>query len=254
MQKKNFITYDNMAKYALVTGGSRGIGRAICLRLAKDGFDILINYRSGKDAALAVKAEVEALGRTAELLPFDVADLESTKGAIEAWQAAHKDSYIEVLVNNAGVRQDAVLPMLEAEQWHKVISTTLDGFYNATRPVVSKMMRKRNGRIINMASVSGMMGLPGQTNYSAAKAGLIGATKALAKELASRGITVNAIAPGFIVTDMTEGLDKENLEKTIPAGRFGRPEEVAALVSFLASEESAYVTGQVISINGGLYA
>ena len=243
-----------MAKYALVTGGSRGIGRAICIRLAKDGFDILINYRSGQEAALAVKSEIEALGRSAELMPFDVADLESARQAIEAWQSNHKDSYIEVLVNNAGVRQDAVLPMLESEQWHKVISTTLDGFYNATRPVVGKMMRKRHGRIINMASVSGMMGLPGQTNYSAAKGGLIAATKALAKELASRGITVNAIAPGFVNTDMTEGLDKENLVKTIPAGRFGEPEEVAALVSFLAGDESAYITGQVISINGGLYA
>lgn len=243
-----------MAKYALVTGGSRGIGRAICIRLAKDGFDILINYRSGQEAALAVKSEIEALGRSAELMPFDVADLESARQAIEAWQSSHKDSYIEVLVNNAGVRQDAVLPMLESEQWHKVISTTLDGFYNATRPVVGKMMRKRHGRIINMASVSGMMGLPGQTNYSAAKGGLIAATKALAKELASRGITVNAIAPGFVNTDMTEGLDKENLVKTIPAGRFGEPEEVAALVSFLAGDESAYITGQVISINGGLYA
>lgn len=240
--------------FALVTGGSRGIGKAICIRLAQDGYNIIINYRSGAEHAQQVKEEVEKLGRKAELLPFDVSDSKATENAISQWLEVHKDSIISVLVNNAGIRNDTLLATMNTAQWHSVIGTTLDGFYNVTQPILKKMLRARNGRIINMASLSGMMGIPGQTNYSAAKAALIGATKALAKEVASRGITVNAVAPGFIETDMTEGLNKETLTQNIPAGRFGKPEEVAALVSFLASKESAYLTGQVISINGGLYA
>lgn len=240
--------------FALVTGGSRGIGKAICIRLAQDGYNIIINYRSGAEHAQQVKEEVEKLGRKAELLPFDVSDSKATENAISQWLEVHKDSTISVLVNNAGIRNDTLLATMNTAQWHSVIGTTLDGFYNVTQPILKKMLRARNGRIINMASLSGMMGIPGQTNYSAAKAALIGATKALAKEVASRGITVNAVAPGFIETDMTEGLNKETLTQNIPAGRFGKPEEVAALVSFLASKESAYLTGQVISINGGLYA
>ena len=240
--------------FALVTGGSRGIGKAICIRLAQDGYNIIINYRSGAEKAQQVKEEVEKLGRKAELLPFDVCDSKATENAISQWLEVHKDSTISVLVNNAGIRNDTLLATMNTAQWHSVIGTTLDGFYNVTQPILKKMLRARNGRIINMASLSGMMGIPGQTNYSAAKAALIGATKALAKEVASRGITVNAVAPGFIETDMTEGLNKEMLTQNIPAGRFGKPEEVAALVSFLAGKESAYLTGQVISINGGLYA
>ncbi|MCR4800544.1 MAG: 3-oxoacyl-ACP reductase FabG [Bacteroidales bacterium] len=240
--------------FALVTGGSRGIGKAICIRLAQDGYNIIINYRSGAEKAQQVKEEVEKLGRKAELLPFDVSDSKATENAISQWLEVHKDSTISVLVNNAGIRNDTLLATMNTAQWHSVIGTTLDGFYNVTQPILKKMLRARNGRIINMASLSGMMGIPGQTNYSAAKAALIGATKALAKEVASRGITVNAVAPGFIETDMTEGLNKETLTQNIPAGRFGKPEEVAALVSFLAGKESAYLTGQVISINGGLYA
>jgi 3-oxoacyl-[acyl-carrier protein] reductase len=240
--------------FALVTGGSRGIGKAICIRLAQDGYNIIINYRSGAEHAQQVKEEVEKLGRKAELLPFDVSDSKATENAISQWLEVHKDSTISVLVNNAGIRNDTLLATMNTAQWHSVIGTTLDGFYNVTQPILKKMLRARNGRIINMASLSGMMGIPGQTNYSAAKAALIGATKALAKEVASRGITVNAVAPGFIETDMTEGLNKETLTQNIPAGRFGKPEEVAALVSFLAGKESAYLTGQVISINGGLYA
>ena len=240
--------------FALVTGGSRGIGKAICIRLAQDGYNIIINYRSGAEHAQQVKEEVEKLGRKAELLPFDVSDSKATENAISQWLEVHKDSTISVLVNNAGIRNDTLLATMNTAQWHIVIGTTLDGFYNVTQPILKKMLRARNGRIINMASLSGMMGIPGQTNYSAAKAALIGATKALAKEVASRGITVNAVAPGFIETDMTEGLNKETLTQNIPAGRFGKPEEVAALVSFLAGKESAYLTGQVISINGGLYA
>ena len=240
--------------FALVTGGSRGIGKAICIRLAQDGYNIIINYRSGAEHAQQVKEDVEKLGRKAELLPFDVCDSKATENAISQWLEVHKDSTISVLVNNAGIRNDTLLATMNTAQWHSVIGTTLDGFYNVTQPILKKMLRARNGRIINMASLSGMMGIPGQTNYSAAKAALIGATKALAKEVASRGITVNAVAPGFIETDMTEGLNKEMLTQNIPAGRFGKPEEVAALVSFLAGKESAYLTGQVISINGGLYA
>ncbi|MBQ7966738.1 MAG: 3-oxoacyl-ACP reductase FabG [Bacteroidaceae bacterium] len=241
-------------KYALVTGGSRGIGRAVCLQLAKDGFAILINYRSAEQKAIEVKQLIEAEGGVAELLPFDVSDKEATHAALEAWAAAHgKDDYIDVLVNNAGMRSDAVLLFMEDAQWHNVINTTLDGFYHVTQPVLKRMARKRHGRIINMASVSGIKGLPGQCNYSAAKGALIATTKALALEVANRNITVNAIAPGFIATDMTEGLDEESLKQGIPMGRFGSAEEVAHLVSFLASAHSSYITGEVISINGGLY-
>lgn len=241
-------------KYALVTGGSRGIGRAVCLQLAKDGFAILINYRSAEQKAIEVKQLIEAEGGVAELLPFDVSDKEATHAALEAWAAAHgKDDYIDVLVNNAGMRSDAVLLFMEDAQWHNVINTTLDGFYHVTQPVLKRMARKRHGRIINMASVSGIKGLPGQCNYSAAKGALIATTKALALEVANRNITVNAIAPGFITTDMTEGLDEESLKQGIPMGRFGSAEEVAHLVSFLASDHSSYITGEVISINGGLY-
>ena len=241
-------------KYALVTGGSRGIGRAVCLQLAKDGFAILINYRSAEQKAIEVKQLIEAEGGVAELLPFDVSDKEATHAALEAWAAAHgKDDYIDVLVNNAGMRSDAVLLFMEDAQWHNVINTTLDGFYHVTQPVLKRMARKRHGRIINMASVSGIKGLPGQCNYSAAKGALIATTKALALEVANRNITVNAIAPGFIATDMTEGLDEESLKQGIPMGRFGSAEEVAHLVSFLASKHSSYITGEVISINGGLY-
>ncbi len=241
-------------KYALVTGGSRSIGRAVCLQLAKDGFAILINYRSAEQKAIEVKQLIEAEGGVAELLSFDVSDKEATHAALEAWAAAHgKDDYIDVLVNNAGMRSDAVLLFMEDAQWHNVINTTLDGFYHVTQPVLKRMARKRHGRIINMASVSGIKGLPGQCNYSAAKGALIATTKALALEVANRNITVNAIAPGFIATDMTEGLDEESLKQGIPMGRFGSAEEVAHLVSFLASEHSSYITGEVISINGGLY-
>ena len=241
-------------KYALVTGGSRGIGRAVCLQLAKDGFAILINYRSAEQKAIEVKQLIEAEGGVAELLPFDVSDKEATHAALETWAAAHgKDDYIDVLVNNAGMRSDAVLLFMEDAQWHNVINTTLDGFYHVTQPVLKRMARKRHGRIINMASVSGIKGLPGQCNYSAAKGALIATTKALALEVANRNVTVNAIAPGFIATDMTEGLDEESLKQDIPMGRFGSAEEVAHLVSFLASEHSSYITGEVISINGGLY-
>ncbi|MDO5342583.1 MAG: 3-oxoacyl-ACP reductase FabG [Bacteroidia bacterium] len=240
-------------RYALVTGGSRGIGKAICIALAKDGFPVIINYNSNDEAALEVKATIEAQGGKAELMKFNVTDAATIETSLNAWSEAHPEDYIAVLVNNAGIRMDNVLVFMEDEQWNSVINTTLGGFYNVTRRLVKTMMTKRWGRIINMASLSGLKGLPGQTNYSSAKAAVIGATKALAQEVASRKITVNAIAPGFIATDMTKDLDEKSLKSNIPAGRFGQPEEVAAVASFLASEGASYVTGNVISVNGGLY-
>lgn len=241
-------------KYILVTGGSRGIGRAVCVRLASMGMPVLINYKSNTGAAQETKRLVQEAGGEAELLPFDVADPAMVDAAMDAWEATHPDDYIAVLVNNAGIRDDNVLFMMSDEQWKSVLDTTLDGFFYITRRILKHMMpRRRGGRIINITSLSGVKGLPGQANYSAAKAGLIGATKALAQEVAPRGVTVNAIAPGFISTEMTEGLPKEELEKMIPVGRFGRPEEVAEAVAFLAGENAAYITGEVININGGLY-
>lgn len=241
-----------MAKYALVTGASRGIGKAIALRLAKE-YVVIINYRSNEASALAVKTEIEQQGGQAELLPFDVADAKATDAALDKWEQTHADAYISVLVNNAGIRRDNVLFMMPDEDWHAVLDTTLNGFYYVTRRLLKHMMpRRRGGRIINMSSVSGLHGMQGQVNYSAAKAALIGATKALAREVAARKVTVNAVAPGFIATDMTEDLPQDELKKTIPVGRFGTADEVAALVAFLASDDAAYITGEVIGITGGL--
>ena len=241
-------------KYALVTGASRGIGKAVALRLAQTGMPIIINYLKNKEAALAVADEITRNGGQAELLPFDLSSPQQTEAALDQWEQAHPDDYISVLVNNGGIRRDNVMFMMSDEDWHQVLDTTLNGYFYVTRRLLKHMMpRKRGGRIINMASLSGVKGLPGQTNYSAAKAALIGSTKALAQEVAARSITVNAIAPGFIETDMTKELPQDELKKMIPAGRFGRPEEVAALVAFLASDEAAYITGEVININGGLY-
>ena len=240
-------------KYALITGASRGLGKAVALRLAKDGFAVIINYQSNKEAAEDTLHQVQENGGFGELMPFDVANPQAIEQALEAWQAAHPDDYISVLVNNAGIRRDNLMIFMQDEEWNKVLDTTLNGFFYITRRLLKDMMMHRNGRVINMASLSGIKGLPGQANYSAAKAALIGATKALAQEVAARKVTVNAIAPGFIATDMTKELNEDELKKLIPMGRFGKPEEVANLVSFLASDESSYITGQVISINGGLY-
>lgn len=240
-------------KYALITGASRGLGKAVALRLAKDGFAVIINYQSNKEAAEETLKLVHEAGGIGELLPFDVADSKAIETALESWQTAHPDEYISVLVNNAGIRKDNLMIFMQENEWNNVVDTTLNGFFYITRRLLKDMITHRNGRIINMSSLSGLKGLPGQTNYSAAKAALIGATKALAQEVAARKITVNAIAPGFISTDMTKELNEAELKKLIPMGRFGKPEEVASLTSFLASDEAAYITGQVISINGGLY-
>lgn len=240
-------------QYALVTGGSRGIGRAVAVKLAQMGYHILINYASRSDAAEETLALVREAGTDGELLKFDVADAAGTRAALTAWQEAHPDEYIAVLVNNAGIRRDQIMVFLPDEDWSRVLDVTLNGFYNVTQPLLQPMLVHKFGRIINMASVSGLKGLPGQTNYSAAKGGLIAATKALAQEVARKNVTVNAVAPGFIKTDMVEGLDEAALKKTIPAGRFGTPEEVAEVVGFLASPHTGYLTGNVISINGGLY-
>ena len=240
--------------YALVTGGSRGIGRAACLQLAKQGFAILVNYVSNEQKARETADLVAAAGGTAELLKFDVADAAETAAVLGGWMESHPDDFIEVLVNNAGIRRDGLLIWMEPEDWHKVVSTTLDGFYNVTRPLLQPMLLKKRGRIINVASLTGLKGMPGQTNYAAAKGGLIAATKALAQEVARKKVTVNAIAPGFVKTDMVDGLDEATLKKDIPLQRFGEPEEVAALIGFLASPSAAYITGECISINGGRYS
>ncbi|MBQ7648011.1 MAG: 3-oxoacyl-ACP reductase FabG [Paludibacteraceae bacterium] len=238
--------------YALITGGSRGIGRAIAERLARDGYTVVINYKSNQQSAISCQQAIESAGGKAELLQFDVTDGEAIETALTAWDNAHPGEHISVLVNNAGIRRDGLLVFTGEQEWHDVINTTTNGFYYTTHHVLTGMLRARQGRIVNITSVSGVSGLPGQVNYSAAKAALIGATKALSKEVAARKVTVNAVAPGFICTDMTADLDEQELKKTIPAGRFGKPEEVAALVSFLCSEEAAYITGQVISIAGGM--
>ncbi len=239
--------------YALVTGGSRGIGRAACIRLAAQGYGILINYVSNEEKARETAAQVEDAGGQATLLKFDVGNAQETAAVLGGWMQQHPDDFIEVLVNNAGIRRDNLLIWTEPEDWHRVLDTTLDGFYNVTRTVLQPMLLKKRGRIINVASLSGLKGMPGQTNYSAAKGGLIAATKALAQEVGRKKVTVNAIAPGFVKTDMVEGLDEASLKKDIPMQRFGEPEEVAALIGFLASPEAGYITGECISINGGLY-
>jgi 3-oxoacyl-[acyl-carrier protein] reductase len=241
-------------KCALVTGGSRGIGRAICIKMAEMGYFVLINYRSNGEEADKTLAEIKQTGASGELIRFDVSNKEDIEQTLGGWLKINEDKYIEVLVNNAGIKEDALMMWMKDEQWENVIRTSLDGFFYVTRLVLNNMLLKRFGRIINIVSLSGLKGLPGQTNYSAAKAGVIGATKALAQEVGRRGITVNAVAPGFIHTDMIEGLDEKKLSEMIPVRRFGLPEEVAHAVGFLASKEAAYITAEVLSINGGLYS
>lgn len=242
-------------KYALITGGSRGIGRAICIQLAKDlHYSLLINYNGNKEAALQTQKEVEGFGGKGEIIQFDVANAEAVNKALDLWHETKKDAIIEVIINNAGITKDSLFMWMKPEDWNSVINTSLNGFYNVTNALIQNLLVNKYGRIINMVSVSGLKGTPGQVNYSAAKGAVIGATKALAQEIAKRNITVNAVAPGFIKSDMTAELDEKELKKMIPANRFGEAEEVAHLVSFLASSKSSYITGEVININGGIYS
>lgn len=240
-------------KCALVTGGSRGIGRAICLKLASQGYHVVINYKSNQAEAENTLTQITAAGGSSELIQFDVSNKVQIQDMLGKWIEANDEKSIDVLVNNAGIRDDSLLAWMSEEQWENVLSTNLDSFFYVTRLVLHGMVSRKYGRIVNIVSLSGLKGLAGQTNYSAAKAGVIGATKALAQEVARQGITVNAIAPGFIKTDMTEDLDEKELKAIIPARRFGLPEEVAHAAAFFALPESAYITGQVLSINGGLY-
>ena len=240
-------------KYALVTGGSRGIGRAISVKLVSLGYHVLVNYKSNEAEARQTLALIEQAGGSGELLRFDVSDSQQVDAVINKWNEEHKDDYVEVLINNAGIRKDILMMWMENNDWRDVLNTNLDGFFYVTRALLKNMLIKKYGRIINIVSLSGLKGLPGQVNYSAAKAAVIGATKALAQEIGKKNVTVNAVAPGFIRTDMTKDLNENELKSMIPLNRFGLPEEVAEVVCFLASEKSSYITGEVISINGGLY-
>ena len=243
----------SILKYALVTGASRGIGRAIALKLASQGYTVIINYVTNTAAARETMASIIADGGDAELLPFDVCDSRSVNEALSQWQASHVDEYISVIVNNAGICKDNLMMWMPESDWRGVLATSLDGFFNVTQPLLKNMLVKKWGRIVNIVSLSGVKGMPGQVNYSAGKGGVIAATKALAQEVAKKKVTVNAVAPGFIKSDMTADLNEAELRKNIPVGRFGTPEEVAELVAFLVSDAAAYITGEVISINGGIY-
>lgn len=240
-------------KYALVTGGSRGIGKSVCVKLAEMGYHILINYLQDADGAANTLEMVRKAGTDGTLMQFNVSDSESVERELSVWQSAHESEYIEVLVNNAGIRKDMLLLWMENSHWQDVLNTNLNGFFFVTRFVLKNMLVNKYGRIVNVVSLSGIKGLPGQVNYSAAKAGIIGATKALAQEIGKKRVTVNAVAPGFIKTDMTKDLNENELKNLIPLNRFGNPDEVADLVCFLASEKASYITGEIISVNGGLY-
>ena len=240
-------------RYALVTGGSRGIGRAICCKLAEMGFYVLVNYNSSPDEAATTLNLVKEKGSDGELLKFNVARQEEVETSLGDWQARNEGKVIQILVNNAGIRKDALVMWMKNEEWDDVLQTNLNGFFYTTRFLIKDMLISKFGRIINVVSLSGIKGLPGQANYSAAKAGVIGATKALAQEVAKKNVTVNAVAPGFIQSDMTKDLDENQLKAMIPMNRFGKPEEVAEIVGFLASDKASYITGAVINVNGGLY-
>ncbi len=239
-------------KYALITGASRGIGRSVAIKLSSMGYHVLLNYRSNDAEAQQVLDIIKSQGGSATLMKFDVADKAQVESTLVAWIDKDPQNVVEVLVNNAGVNSDALLMWMTDDQWNNVINTNLNSFFLVTRAVLNGMLVQKYGRIINVVSLSGLRGMPGQTNYSAAKAGVIGATKVLAQEVGRRGITVNAVAPGFIKTDMTKDLNEKELSAHIPVQRFGKPEEVAELIGFLASDKSSYITGQVISINGGM--
>ena len=239
--------------YALITGGSRGIGRAICIKLAQKGYNILINYNSNEAAALETKQLVEYENGKAEILKFDVANRAETKMVLDNWLSENNEANITALINNAGIRKDNLMIWMEDNEWDEVMNISLGGFYNVTKTLLNHMIKNKFGRIVNIVSLSGLKGLPGQTNYAASKAAVIGATKALSQEVGRRNITVNSVAPGFIKTDMTKEIDEKKYKTIIPMQRFGRPEEVANVVGFLVSDEASYITGEVIAVTGGLY-
>jgi 3-oxoacyl-[acyl-carrier protein] reductase len=239
--------------YALVTGGSRGIGRAISVSLAELGYHVLVNYKSNEDEAKKTLEFIIEKGGNGELMRFDVSNQVETEKILTNWQENNSGKHIEVLINNAGIRHDTLLMWMKNEEWYNVINTNLNSFFYITRLLLKDMLINKYGRIVNVVSLSGIKGLPGQVNYSAAKAGIIGATKALAQEVAKKNVTVNAVAPGFIRTDMTKDLNEAEHKPLIPMGRFGNPDEVFSIVCFLASKKASYITGEVISVNGGLY-
>ncbi|SDS55622.1 3-oxoacyl-[acyl-carrier protein] reductase [Gillisia sp. Hel1_33_143] len=242
-------------KYALITGGSRGIGKAIAIKLASElHYNILLNYAANDVAAKETQVLVEAENVSCTLLKFDVANTEQTSQILKEWMEEHSEAKVEVIVNNAGITRDGLFMWMKPDDWNSVINTSLQGFYNVTQPLLKDMLTSRFGRIINIVSLSGVKGNAGQVNYSAAKGAVIAATKALAQEIGKRNVTVNAVAPGFIKSDLTADFDEKELKKQIPLNRFGEAEEVAELVAFLASKKASYITGEVININGGLYS
>jgi len=238
-------------KLSIVTGGSKGIGRAICIELAKQGYYIIINFMSDTAGAESTLETVRETGSDGEIMQFDVSSFEDTQNAIK--DICDRFETIDILVNNAGITADALFVMMSRDKWKSVISTSLDGFYNVTKPVIEKMVQTKKGSIVSISSVSGLIGNRGQANYSAAKAGLIGASRALASEVARLGIRVNVVAPGLIETEMIKDVPVKNIKTLIPMARIGKPEEVASVVRFLCSEDASYITGQVISINGGMF-
>lgn len=241
-------------KYALVTGGSRGIGKAIAIKLAADGVYTIINYRSNETEALSTLSTIKEMGGDGELLPFDVSNPQDIEKVLGDWQENNKDKQIDILVNNAGITKDNIMVFMTDDEWNSVQNTNLNSFFFVTRQVLKSMIVNKYGRIINIVSLSGQKGQPGQVNYAAAKAGVIAATKSLAMEIGKKKVTVNAVAPGFIKSDMTDELNEKELKKLIPLNRFGKPEEVAEVVGFLASDKSSYITGETIAVNGGIYS
>ncbi len=240
-------------KNALITGGSGGIGKAVCIKLAASGFHVIMHYNSNETRAKEILQTITNGGNSGEIARFDLLDKNAISGFYREWLLANPGEYMQVLVNNAGASADNLMVFMEDAEWEKVIDLNLNSFFYLTKLVIKEMLVNRYGRVVNVVSLSGIKGLPGQTNYSAAKAGVIGATKALAQEVGKKRITVNAVAPGFIKTSMTRDLNENELKRMIPANRFGTPEEVADVVDFLASEKASYITGAVISVNGGLY-
>lgn len=239
--------------FALVTGGSGTIGKAICIKLAQMGLSVIVHFNSNEQSANKVVEEITNNGGKAETLKFDVSNINDVKNALSNWNQQHENDVISVLINNAGITKDTLMVWMEEEDWSNIINTNLNSFYYVTSQLLQKMILNKWGRIVNIVSLSGQKGLPGQSNYAASKAGVIGATKSLAQEVGKKKITVNAVSPGYIASEMTKDLDEKLLKKLIPANRFGKAEEVAATVGFLVSEGAAYITGEVISVNGGLY-